>query len=208
MSDPRRFARSADVGQRGFTLLEALIAMTIMAIVTALAVPSFSALLSERRVSSSAQAYAAALRKAQAEASARNRTVEVLFTAADPTPATVTTASAAAAASSRRWMVRQQAPTGVTDFIEGFSLADQMPTVSIEAAPTAVGFTPLGRPVDLSAGAATPLAARMVVRFTDTATARRVCTYLTTGGAVRVCDPTKSSGHGSACQPQLAAGDC
>lgn len=193
---------------RGFTLLEMLIALGIMAVVTAFAVPGFTDLLAERRAASAARAYATALRKAQAEAIARNRIVEVLFTASDPVPANVTTAVATAAASGRRWLVRQTAPSAATDFIDGHSLVDRTPSITIASTAGTVGFTPLGRPVDLAGGVVSPLAATVVVRFTDAPGGRRICTYLTTGGAVKVCDPRFAPGEAQACEPQLAAGDC
>ncbi len=192
----------------GFTLLETLITLMIMAIVTAITVPAFSNLLGESRVSAAARAYASALRKAQAVAIARNRNTEVLFSSAAPTPATVVTATAAAAGSSTGWITRLVGATTATDFVEGFSLTEQVPNVSIAATPTVLGFTPLGRPVDLTGGALVALGATTVVRFTEATSSRRWCTYLTTGGAVRVCDPTQVVGRPSSCQPDLAAGDC
>jgi len=194
--------------ERGYTLLEALFAVAILAIVTVIAAPSFSALLSERRVSSSAKAFAAALRKAQAEATARNRNVEVLFTTTEPSPTTVLSATPTAAASAGNWLVRQTAPTDASAYIDGHALASQMPTVVMDATRTVVGFTPLGRPVDLSGGMLLPLADPLVVRFTDRATTRRYCTYLTTGGAIRTCDPIRPAGDVASCVPHLADGAC
>lgn len=188
--------------------MEALFALAILAIVTAIAVPSFATLLSERRVTAGARAFAAALRKAQAEATARNRTVEVLFTAAEPSPLTVVAATPASAASARQWMVRQAAPADASAYVDGYSVAAHTPTVNVEATSSTVAFTPLGRPVQLAGGVMTPLVAPMVIRFTDAGSARRYCTYLTTGGAIRSCDPTQPSGRASACVPQLTAGAC
>lgn len=191
----------------GFTLLELLVVLAIMAILTAMAMPSFSATLASKRVWSSARSYAAALSRAQAEAVARNRSIEVLFTADDPTPQTVTTATAATATNAR-WMVRRFGANATSDFIDGLSLRERAPTVAVETTPTSVGFTPLGRPVDFSSGTAAPLDTSVVVRFTDSMTNQRVCAYLTSGGAVRVCDPSAASGASTACLPHLAAQAC
>ena len=192
----------------GFTLLEMLIALAIMAIVTAFAVPAFTDLLSDRRAAAAARSYATSLRKAQSESIARNRIVEVLFTASDPVPANVVSAVAMSAAGSHRWLVRQTAPTGTADFVDGHSLLDRTPNVTVASTAGTVGFTPLGRPVDLAGGVVSPLANTVVVRFTEGGSGRRICTYLTTGGAVKVCDPSFGAGQAQACEPQLAAGDC
>lgn len=193
--------------QHGLTLLELLIALLITAIVAAIATPSFSGLMGERRVAASARAYAATLRIAQAAALARNRTIEVLFTAAEPTPLSVVGA-AAAPASEGRWLARVRSATEPTDFIDGHSLPVGSAAVQVVADVNVIGFTALGRPVTFAGGLPSPLDDTVVVRFSDAASSRRMCTYLTTGGAVRICNPGRSSGQTGACVPQLAAGAC
>jgi hypothetical protein len=112
------------------------------------------------------------------------------------------------AAGAGNWLVRQTAPLDEGAYIDGYAIASEMPTIGMDATRSVVGFTPLGRPVDLSGGTPLPLADPLVVRFTDGATARRYCTYLTTGGAIRTCDPTRPAGHGASCAPQLPDGAC
>ena len=64
----------------GFTLIELMIVITITAILTALAVPSFSVTLDNQRISGAAEAVLSDLRWARAEAIKRNKKVRVTFT--------------------------------------------------------------------------------------------------------------------------------
>ncbi len=191
----------------GFSLIELLIAIAITAIVAVMVTPSFAQIMGERRVQAGAVAMAATLRKAQASAIARNRIVEVLFTAAEPVPTGVLAATSAAA-SNGRWLARTLPTASAADFIDGYDAAAQLPTVTIASTQNAFGFTPLGRPVLLGGTVPTALTNTVVVRFSDGPTSRRICTYLTTGGAISTCDPTLASGKVGSCQPQLPASAC
>lgn len=193
--------------QSGLTLIELLITLLIAAIVAAMVAPSFAQTMGERRVTTGARAFAATLRKAQAAALARNRIIEVTFTASDPVPGSASSATSAGA-STGRWLARVTPAAGEADFVDGYASSTQLPGVTIEATESRVGFTPLGRPVLFGGAGPTALDSTVVLRFTDQPTSRRMCAYLTTGGAVRVCDPRRDAGHPAACRPQLAAGAC
>lgn len=195
-------------GERGFTLVEAMVVLSILAITASVALPSFRDLQANRQVSSAAQAYLASLRKAQSEAVARNRNIEVMFTAAAPKKATTVIATPASAAAARRWMVRERTPADTGAFVDAYAVDQNLPTVEMAAAVTSIGFTPLGRAVDFSTGQRLPLAGNAVVSFTHVATGRRACAYLTPGGSAGVCDPARAAGEVQACMPALAAGEC
>jgi type IV fimbrial biogenesis protein FimT len=64
----------------GFTLLELLMVIAIIAILGALAVPSFNTTVEKRRIVEAAEAVLADLRWARAEAIKRNKKVRVVFT--------------------------------------------------------------------------------------------------------------------------------
>ena len=64
----------------GFTLIELMIVIAITAILTALAVPSFSVTLDNQRISGAAEAVLNDLRWARSEAIKRNTEVRVTFT--------------------------------------------------------------------------------------------------------------------------------
>ncbi len=61
----------------GFTLLELLIAIVVLAVVAATAIPSLAAFLDARRLDGAATQLAADIQLARREAAARNRTVRV-----------------------------------------------------------------------------------------------------------------------------------
>ena len=64
-------------GSKGFTLLELMIVMAIIAIGVALAVPTYQDTMQKRRVTSAAESIAAFLALAQGEAIKRNETVAI-----------------------------------------------------------------------------------------------------------------------------------
>ena len=68
-------------GQRGFSLLEAAVVVTIVAIVAATALPSFSALVDARRLDGAATRLAADVQFARSEAIARNQSLRLSIAA-------------------------------------------------------------------------------------------------------------------------------
>lgn len=81
----------------GFTALELMIVVAIIAILAALAVPSFSTTIDKQRITRAAEAVLADLRWARVEAIKRNRTVRVTFTTGSPWSYTIDTVPALAA---------------------------------------------------------------------------------------------------------------
>lgn len=70
----------------GFTLLEMLVAVAIIAILLRLAAPSFSSFMAEARLSAESEAIANSLMSARAEAAARGMRVRVVQGAVSPAP--------------------------------------------------------------------------------------------------------------------------
>lgn len=68
-------------GNRGFTMVELMVTLSVLSILTALAMPSFNTMMAENRVRGKAYELAAALKTAQTEALRRSR--EVVFVLTD-----------------------------------------------------------------------------------------------------------------------------
>jgi type IV fimbrial biogenesis protein FimT len=80
---------------RGFTLLELMVTIAVLAILTTIAVPSFTDLVQSNRITTQANELVAALTFARTEAVKRGRNVNVAVAAANPGwTVTVTTTDA------------------------------------------------------------------------------------------------------------------
>lgn len=190
----------------GFTLLELMFTIAILGALIVIAVPSFEQIFASRQATSAAQSLAAALRKAQAEATRLNRNVEVLMTTSEPTADNVTSAAPAAPAAATAWMVRVQGATGTDDFLAGESRERFGKSITTAGSLSSIVFTPMGRVLDFSSGSPVMLAAPRVVQFNHVPRSLRFCTYVTPGGSIRVCDSDAAPGTNSACQPRLPSG--
>lgn len=193
---------------RGFTLVELMTVMAIVAILAGVAAPALGEFVTTRRVQAAASTLAHALKAAQAEAIRRNRTVEVVFTNSAPTRANVATAAPIVASAAGGYLTRVNGAAAADDYVTG-ARVDEGGSLRLDnAAVSAVGFTALGRPVDLSGGAPVALAQPVVLRVIDNPSARRMCVTVATGGSVRICDPTRSPPSAAACEPTLPPGGC
>ncbi len=108
MPEPRH-QRISSIGQaglaNGFTMIEALIAMVIVAILLATGAPSFSSWLSNKQIRTGTEAMLNGLQLARAEAVRRNTTV--FFSITDST-----SGSCALSTSSGNWVVSLATPVG------------------------------------------------------------------------------------------------
>ena len=184
----------------GFTLVELLIALTLLSVLLVLAAPSFATWIRNAQVRTISEALQNDLRGAQAEAVRRNRQVVFYLTNDDPG------LGATPAANGRNWVMRWIPLPGDTvdatapanePFIQGGSLADVAAAVEI-GGPTAVCFNSLGRRVPNAAtgvaGAvcavdiANPLASFQITRA---GADRSLRVTVGLGGQVRQCDPAR-----------------
>lgn len=208
--------------QRGFSLVELIIAMAIMGVLLSLALPSFSGYLRNVKLRAAAENFLTGIHLARTEALRMNTTVEFLMTTSDPLAANVGTAVASTAG--RNWMVRT---ADMVTFIDGkFGLEgsgrattadipvrinDTDPPANTDpdpppAAPVAnIVFNGLGR---------TTLAAPAIFKFNDPSSGGRCVTdpgppagtvrclrvVVSVGGIARLCDPAVSAAA-------VAAGD-
>ncbi|WP_242499992.1 Tfp pilus assembly protein FimT/FimU [Methylibium sp. Pch-M] len=179
---------------RGFTLVELMVTITLLAILLAVAAPSFASWIRNTRVRTTSQVLQDGLRLAQAEAVRRNRTVSFFLTnVANPT------ATSAAAANGSNWGVRTLTLiTGETaELVRSGALAGVVAGVNITG-PSAVCFNAAGQQVANAAEgcAIDPTAPTVTYDIAHGGTvagvdrALRVTASL--GGRVRMCDPAKT----------------
>ena len=177
---------------RGFSFVEVIVALAIMGILLALALPMLSSYMDNNRVRNAAEVFVSSAMTAKAEAAQRNAQVEIVLVA-DPT---VTGLATAGISSAKGWMVRT---FDQTVHIDGMALAEgggvgaaPVTVAGVDqdgAALTGVVFTALG---------GTTLAKRADFNFThDTGGTcvaaggqiRCLRISVTTTGRVKLCDP-------------------
>lgn len=184
--------------QRGFSLIELMVTLTILGLLMLAGLPSFSQWLANAKVRSVAEEIANGLRTAQAEAMRRNRLTAFVVT--NQTPGL----SATPATSGINWYVQALPLLGsatttaqTTDYIQGSNYGTQG-GVTIASTNTVACFGSLG---NLEAVAST--ASNNVLGVACAATAktysvsrtnadRSLNVTVSIGGQVRLCDATKT----------------
>ncbi len=181
---------------RGFSLVELMVAIALLALLTALVVPSLGTWLRNDQIRAVAGSLETGLRAARAEAIRRSRIVVFLMTADEPGLA------ARAAAGGTGWVV-VTVPTASDagpELIQASRLSDVASPVRIEASAPAVCFGSLGQPVahvDTTRSVACSGTAPVTfdVRADDRTRPLRV--VVNPSGQARWCDPTRSAAAGA-----------
>ena len=179
----------------GFTLIELMVTLSVMAVLMALAMPSVLAWIANSRVRTVSDALQNGLRAAQAEAVRRSRTAVFSLTN-DTAPQ----ASLTAAANGSHWSINFVASStldtaGVATFVEAGVLTGAGAGVSISG-PAAICFNSLGRLVAPAStgvsGAACSLASAPVYDITLASADRPLRVVVSLGGQVHLCDPART----------------
>lgn len=175
--------------QRGFTLIEVIVTLSVFAILVALAVPSMSRWVANNKVRATADALQNALRMAQAESLRRSRQVVFSLTT-DGSNWQINTISAA---------------TGDPQVsIESGNLSGLNAGVTITG-PAAICFNSLGRLVaNTGAGCTLPGAVQQYfVQAPTTSSDRPLRVDVSLGGQVHMCDRAKtlSDANPDGCAP-------
>jgi type IV fimbrial biogenesis protein FimT len=212
--------------ERGFTLIEMMIAVGILAILLAVGIPSMREWIANRQVSNLAESLAEGLRRAQVESIKGNRPTQFVLTsstlpvgtAADTfNPATLglTSGGLALTDAAPNWAVRFVDPVTAANNRYFVGRASSEGWVNARVSGTAVlSFSSVGKVqsvANASGTVSTPPAYSVyqVLNPTiDAAVTRRLCVFVTPGGAVKVCDARFDSPDSRSCQPQLTATDC
>jgi len=196
---------------RGFSLIEALVALVIAGVLMAVAAPAFSTWIAGSRIRSTAEAMLAGLQYAKSEAATRNTQVRFQLTSTlDATCLRSTTGT--------NWVVDLVDADAATDSVEGQcnaapsdtvapsilqvkSSSDGGGTTRVAADQSAVVFNGLGR--------LTPApAAAININFDNGSGAdcaasggRLTClrVVVSTAGQIRMCNPAAPAGQPQAC---------
>lgn len=193
-------APGAAVGAAGFTLVEMMVTIAVIAILALLAAPSFSTIIRNTQVRSAADAMQNGLRLAQTEAVRRSRVV--VFSLTSDTPS----ATAKPAANAPNWLIQALPVVGLDgsaqEFIQGGAFGDATAGVTING-PASLCFNSEGRLVtgkSLATGitCAAPANGTTVEYDVSRATAqlrvgsdRPLRLQVSLGGQVRMCDPAR-----------------
>jgi type IV fimbrial biogenesis protein FimT len=185
----------------GFTLVELAVTFAVLAILTLLAVPSFTDWIRNSQVRSAADAMQNGLRLAQAEAVRRSRLVVFSLTAGQPG------LNVAAVANGSNWSIQAAPVAGIDDaslqFVQGGAFGDAVAGVTI-AGPASICFNAEGRLVAGGTGlagvnCAAPAEGGSIDYDLSRAAAqlrqgsdRPLKVRVALGGQVRMCDPAKA----------------
>lgn len=199
---------------RGFSLIELMVAVSVLAILTALALPNFTTWIRNARVRTVAEALQASVRLAQAEAQRRTQTV-VFFR----TNSKECTVAATASTDGAHWQIRSvpNALTGaasealqcgvLTDVDTGVKMVSDVRVGN--AAPVALAalcFSGDGRQISVDDPATVGANCTAgTVRYTVSPTSagnedRPLRLDVSLAGAIRLCDPKKASTAPDGCR--------
>ncbi|KQY89031.1 MULTISPECIES: GspH/FimT family pseudopilin [Roseateles] len=194
---------------RGFSLIELLVAVSVLAILMAMAIPNFTTWIRNARVRTVAESLQSSIRLAQAEAQRRNQTV-VLFRTNSKDCLPTSTADAAGA----QWQIRSvpnplmtdDIPVAIqcgvlTDVSAGVNLTSPTPGTG-----TAVCFagdgrqTTLTNPTSIGLDCTAAATTYLVAPAASSAENRPLQLDVSLSGAVRMCDPGKASTAPDSCR--------
>jgi type IV fimbrial biogenesis protein FimT len=171
---------------RGFSLIELLVALTIVGVVLMQAVPSFSDWIQNQQVRTSTEAILNGLQLARAQAIRSNASTEFALIAGTTEPL-VSNVGAAASASGTNWIVRNYQAAGIytaPDFVQGRSGKEGSKTAVVAAGQGSFVFTPLGRLLN-------PPAADVAINVSSPTSTRPMRIIVSPGGQFLMCDPNK-----------------
>jgi type IV fimbrial biogenesis protein FimT len=227
MTDARiRVLKSAE---QGFTLIEMMIAVGILAILLAIGIPSMREWIANREVSNLAESLAEGLRRAQIESIKGNRPVQFVLTTStlpvgtaastfDPATLTLTDGGLTTGDAAPNWAVRYIDPVvpavpANNRYFVGRSFSEGWRNARVTGS-AALSFSAVGKVqgVTNASGTASPPPTYSVYQVLnptiDTMITRRLCVFVSPGGAVKICDAKFASPDPRSCQPQLAASAC
>ena len=181
---------------RGFTLIELLVTITLIGILIALAVPSFSTWIHNTQVRTVAEALQNGVRLAQSEALRRNQQVVMSFTN-DANPKLNPTAVAGGKNWSAQTVASPYVDGNAAEFLASGALSDIASSVvigNVGGAFPAICFNANGRLMGPTAAAATSnctVGSPVTFQVSRAGSDRPLNVNVTVGGQVRMCDPNR-----------------
>jgi type IV fimbrial biogenesis protein FimT len=176
----------------GFTLIEMMVTITLMSVLTMLAMPSFTTWIANNKVRTVSDSLQNGLRFAQSEALRRSRPIVFSLT-----NSTAPQTSLTAAANGSNWSINVSKSNLDANnvFVQAGVLPDVAASVQI-AGPAAVCFNSMGRLVantDTGVSGASCDTASTVFTYDITLTGadRPLRVLVGLGGQVRMCDPAR-----------------
>jgi len=174
----------------GFTLIELMVSITVLGILTMLALPSYGRWIANMQVRNMAESIQNGLRSAQREAVARNGSASFLLTNDSPPTCTSTQANDGA-----NWAVC----SGSTLVQQNSGKSGSASAIVSSPEFTAVTFDGLGRPTLNSAATISITSANGSCQQASSDGVRCLNVLMSSGGKVRLCDPRLPAGNPSAC---------
>jgi type IV fimbrial biogenesis protein FimT len=164
----------------GFTLIELMVAVSVIGIVMAFSLPSFSTWIQDSKTRTIAESLQNGIRIAQVEAVNKGRQVAFFVTTAQPS------SSAAASTTGSNWGVRVVVPTqaDADGYIQGAVLNGEGGSVVVTASAAEIRFNSIGR--------LTNSTSLVTYDIANPKGERSLRVVVSSSGSVRMCDPSKS----------------
>lgn len=187
--------------QRGFTIIEVVIVITIAAFLLAAVMPSVGAWMRNSRLRTAAESISVGIQQARAEAVRRNQPVS--FYLVSDSDAISMSDSCALSSTSSGWVVSLASPAGkcATDrdaFIALRAPGSTANGLGVTSNATTVTFNGFGQVTNVL-----PINC-IQLRNTSDSSARKLNIAVNAGGQVRMCDPAVSDTN----DPRVCQGAC
>lgn len=175
---------------RGFTLIELAVTITLVGLLVALGLPSFTTWIRNTQVRSVAEALQGGVRRAQTDAVRLNQTLVLSFTNATPG------LNATAVANGKNWSIQTLAQFDrVAEYVTGGAFADIASSVTINSnTRSALCFNANGRlvaPAATGVPGATCVAGAQQFDVSNAGSDRPLRVLVAIGGQTRMCDPNR-----------------